>query len=272
MPSLRDVQDAVRRSLIAGDAAVAELVVGDGVAPAERLDIYRNGFVGVATRALRLNYPAILRLVGDDFFDATAQAFVTEHPPASAWLDQYGETFADFLEVWPAARSVPYLADVARLEWAVGCALHAADADALDATALASLAALAPDAQANVRFIPHPALHLVHVAFPADTIWRAVLGRDDAALAAIDLAAGPRWLRVERSDAGVEVVPMRPAEWRLTQALRAGRSLQQALDASGDLPDVDAPMSIAQHLAAGRFTGFRLTHPVHSAHPEEAPT
>ena len=272
MPSLRDIQEGMRRSLVARDDAIAAFVADDGLAATERLDIYRNTFVSVATRALRLNHPAILRLVGDDFFDATAQSYVREHPPASAWLDQYGEAFADFLGAWPAARSIPYLADVARLERAVTCALHAPNTPALAPAALASLAALAPDAQADVRFIAHPALQLVHTAFPVDAIWRAVLERDDAALAAIDIAAGPQWLLVERADAGVEVVPMREAEWRFTQALCTGQPLQQALDASGDLPDVDPPMLIARHLAAGRFTGFRLAHPVHPAQLEGAPT
>lgn len=258
MPSLRDVQEGMRRSLLARDDAIAAFVVDDGLAATERLGIHRNTFVSVATRALRLNHPATVRLVGDDFFDATARSYVEAQPPASAWLDRYGETFADFLAGWPAASSIAYLADVARLEWAVSCALHAPDAGALDPAALADLATLAPDAKAKVRFIAHPALHLVHARAPADAIWRAVLARDDAALAAIDVATGPRWLLVERTAQGVEVLSMREDEWRLTSELCSGRTLQQVLDASCDSPDVDPPTLIAQHLAAGRFTGFRI--------------
>ena len=258
MPSLREVQEGMRRCLVAHDDAVAAFVADDGLAATERLDIYRNTFVSVATRALRLNYPATVRLVGKDFFDATARSYVREHPPVSAWLDQYGEAFADFYEAWPAAASIPYLADVARLEWAVSCALHAEDAGSLDPAALPALVALAPDAQADVRFRAHPALQLVHTAFPADAIWRAVLARDDAALAAIDIATGPQWLLVERTAQGIAVVSMSEADWRLTWDLCRGRPLQETLDALGEFPDVDPPMLIAQHLAAGRFTGFRI--------------
>ncbi len=291
-PSLRDLQQAMRRSLLGHDDAIAAFVVDDGVAAAERLGIYRNSFVGVATRALRLNHPAVARLVGDDFFDATAQAYIVRHPPASAWLDQYGDAYADFLAQWQAAASLPYLADVARLEWAVSRALHARggaapdtvpdaapgkaahcgaapDATTLDAAALADLAALAPEAQANVRFVPHPALQLVRTATPADAIWRAVLDRDEAALAAIDLAAGSRWLLVERSDEGVDVVPMHEAGWRFTRALYAGQTLQRALDAVAEGPDFDATTLLAQHFAAGRFTGFRTAAPLPVAQPNE---
>lgn len=269
MPSLRDVQDGMRRSLLGHDDAVAAFVVDDGVAAAERLGIYRNTFVGVATRALRLNHPAVARLVGDDFFAATAQAYIVRHPPASAWLDQYGDAYADFLAQWPAAASLPYLADVARLEWAVSRVLHARDATTLDAAALADLAALAPEAQADVRFVSRPALQLIRVATPADAIWRAVLDRDDVALAAIDLAAGPRWLLVERSDEGVDVVPMPEAGWRFTLALCAGQTLQRALDAVAAGPDFDAPTLLAQHFAAGRFAGFRTAAPLPIAQRHE---
>lgn len=268
-PSLRDMQQAMRRSLLGHDDSIAAFVVDDGVAAAERLGIYRNTFVGVATGALRLNHPAVARLVGDDFFDATAQAYVVRHPPASAWLDQYGDAYADFLAQWQAAASLPYLADVARLEWAVGRTLHAPDAAAVDAATLASLAARAPEAQASVRFDPHPALQLVRTATPADAIWRAVLDRDDAALAAIDLAAGPSWLLVERSDEGVDVVSMHEAEWYFTLALCTGKTLQQALDAVAEEPDFDATSLLAQHFAAGRFTGFQAVAPLPIARTDE---
>ncbi|MDE2360850.1 MAG: putative DNA-binding domain-containing protein [Betaproteobacteria bacterium] len=261
-PSLRDMQQAMRRSLLGHDDSIAAFVVDDGVAATERLGIYRNTFVGVATRALRLNHPAVARLVGDDFFDATAQAYIVRHPPTSAWLDQYGDAYADFLAQWQAVASLPYLADVARLEWAVGRALHAPDAAAVDAATLASLAALAPEAPANVRFDAHPALQLVRTATPADAIWRAVLDRDDAALTSIDLAAGQRWLLVERSNEGVDVVPMHEAGWNFTLALCAGETLQQALDAVAEAPDFDATTLLAQHFAAGRFTGFRTVAPL----------
>lgn len=271
-PSLRDVQEGMCRNLLAGDDAVAPYVVEDGIAAADRLAIYRNTFVSVATRALRLNYPAIVRLVGDDFFGAAAQAHIAECPPASPWLDAYGEAFALFLASWPAARSLSYLFDVARLEWAVSRALHAQDANALDAAALARLAALEPDAQASIRLVPHPSLQLIRTDFPADAIWGAVLARDDDALGAIDLGAGSRWLLVERTSAGVDVVPMLEAEWRFTSELCSGLPLQEALDriAPTDVtPDIDPAALIARHLAAGRVVAFHVDTSPGATPPKE---
>ena len=95
--------------------------------------------------------------------------------------------------------------------------------------------------------------------FPRDTIWRAVLGEDDSALAAIDLTAGPVWLMVQRLAAGVDVARVDEAAWRFAAALCAGQPLASALDAASG---IDAPALLADHLRCGRFIAFSLADTV----------
>src|SRR5260370_2714307 len=148
MPTLLELQHAVRRSLVGdGDGAAAALL-SDGVAH-DRLDIYRNTIILGLTKALRLCYPVVQRLVGADFFDDAARRFIAEHPPRSAYLDQFGSEFPEFLRRFPPAASLAYLADVARLEWAVNCPVRALDVEPLE---LATLAATGPDGQSRVRW------------------------------------------------------------------------------------------------------------------------
>lgn len=253
MPSLREIQYRIREHMLGiGNGAIEPFILADGIPAADRLAIYRNTYVAVLTRALRLSYPAIQRLVGDAFFEDAAQRFIAERPARSAWLDQYGEGFAEFLARCRGADAVPYLADVAALEWAVACALHAEDRAPLD---LVRLTALNEDQQACATFVAHPSVRLVRTRFPADAIWRAVLAHDDAAMAAVDLADGPRRLLVRRSPRGVDVGSLSEPDWRFTCDLCAGRSLQQALDAA---PDVDASVLLAHYLADGIFSEFHL--------------
>jgi hypothetical protein len=254
MPSLHDVQSAVRRSVIGPDeGAAVPYVVDDGLAPAQRLAIYRNTFDGNLVNALRLAFPAVHKLVGAEFFDGAARIFAHEHPPRAAWLDAYGADFAEFLAAFQPAESLPYLADVARLEWSVNRALRAPDAEQLDAT---RLAAVDPALNESIRFVANPSVTLLRTDYPADAIWRAVLTDDDAALAAIDLAEGPVGLLVQRLATGVEVTRLAEPSYRITVALLAGLPLGVALtsvDASA------AATVLAEHLARGRFTAFRLT-------------
>jgi len=252
-PSLLELQRALRDSLVEHDGCgISAHVVDGGIDATGRLDIYRNTSAGALTTALRLSYPAVHRLVGAEFFKGAAGFFIESFQPKSACLDDYGEEFPAFLSVFEPAASLAYLPDIARLEWAVNRALHAADMEPLDTQ---RLGALAEAERARVRFAPHPSVSLVRADHPADLIWRAVLEKDDAALSAIYPGAGPVWLLVERLPTGVEVRHMSESAWRFTSALCDGRPLAAALD---EAPDFDARALLADHLAVGRFIDFSL--------------
>jgi hypothetical protein len=257
-PSLLELQRLFAAGLAAGggDGAAPGAcahVIAAGMDPAERLAIYRNTSVSALTAALRLNYPAVRALVGDDFFEAAARAFVGQSPAASARLDDYGAGFGAFLSRFDPAASLPYLSGVAELEWAVSRALHAPDAAPLD---LARLGRVPPHAQGRLRLNAHPALALVRADAPVDAIWHAALDGSDAALAAIDLRDGPVHLLVERRGASVGIERLQEGAWRFTAALCAAAPLAQALR---DNPGCAAEQVLARHLAAGRFIDFELS-------------
>lgn len=260
MPTLLELQRAMRASLVERDDGAAAAMLAENV-PADRLNIYRNTFVTGVTKALRLSYPAVHRLVGADFFAAAADFFIAQQPPRAAYLDEYGAEFPQFLQNFQPAAALVYLADVARLEWAVNRALHAADVEPL---ALARLGDLSPEDQIRVCFVPHPAMTLMCTGHPADVIWRGVLSGDDAALTAVDPGAGPAHLLVERRITGVEVSRLDAAAWRFAHALCEGRPLAAVFATA---PDIRADALLAEHLAAGRFVDFRLAPPEEMAPP-----
>ena len=253
VPRLPNLQRALRRSLIEhrDDDALSH-IVADGLAPAERLDIYRNTFSRVLTAALRLSFPAVLGLVGEGFFEAAARIYIAHEPPRTACLDDYGVGVPAFLAQFEPAKSLPYLADVARLEWAVNRALHSKDAPPLSADRLALLAG---SNGSRAAFVPHPALTLVRSEYPVDTIWRAVLDGDDGELRAVDLSCGGVWLLVERAGTSINVQRMSESPWRFTAQLGAGPRLPEAVVAETDF---DAAALLADHLSKGRFVEVRL--------------
>ena len=253
MQKLREWQHAMRASLIARDPAVNESLAA-GIAP-DRLDVYRNTILSGLTRALRLAYPAVERLVGAEFFDGAADIFIRTHLPRTAYLDQYSDAFPEFLQGFAPAAALPYLADVARLEWAVNGALHAADETPLE---LAQLAAVGVEDQARISFQARASLQLLRTHYPADAIWHAVLNRDDETLAALDLGTGPVFLLIERGADGITANRSSEPEWLFLSALCAGELLESALEAA---PDIDAPAALAAHLAAGRFVAFTVSAP-----------
>jgi hypothetical protein len=260
MSTLREIQRAVARSIRSPDDGEAlRHIADDMIAPADRLGIYRNNAAATLVGALRIAYPAVEKLVGAEFFEGAARIFIAQHPPRTAYLNDYGSEFADFLGAFPAAAELAYLPDVARLEWAVSFALNVADVPALDPAALAALAASGHD---RVRFVPHPSVRLLSLHYPVDVIWRAVLGGDDAALAAIALTGEPLWFVVHRGSAGVAVRRLTQEEARLTAMLCSGAALAEAM------PARDCPVFVAllaDHLAQGRFAGFATREPDRAA-------
>lgn len=100
---------------------------GDRALPG-RFAVYRNNVAVALIDSLRSRFPVTARLVGDDFFTASARIYASDHPPRDAVLIRWGDTFADFLASFPPAAGLPYLSDIARLETAWNQAYHAADA------------------------------------------------------------------------------------------------------------------------------------------------
>ncbi len=272
MPTLLEVQQAMRRSL---SCAVADRspVPGLGAPALERLAVYRNTCRSTLVNALRLSFPAVRQLVGEEFFDGAAQYFIDDAEagiPGCVWLHEYGSEFAAFLASFRPAAGLPYLSDVARLEWAVNGALHAPDAARLDIARLASLIG----GRADARLVPHPSIALLSLRYPADAIWRAVLDDDDAALSAVDLASGPVWLLIERAETGVQVQRLAASDWRLMDRLCTGQPLHAALEANPDVASGDeaspdeAAVLLAAHLSAGRFVDVLLPREGASSSPQ----
>ena len=123
--------------------------MGDGLAPAARLAIYRHHVLTTLTAALESAYPVVVRLVDRALLRLRGRSLHPPPPAGRAVLGEFGESFSEFLAGFPASAHLPYLPDVARLEWALHAAQHAEDAVALD---LRPLAEVPPDAAPRFAF------------------------------------------------------------------------------------------------------------------------
>lgn len=153
----RERTPAVERWL-AGDAALVE----------RRLAIYRANMVAAADKALSAAYPVARQVVGAEFFHGLAREYQRGTPSTSGDLTEFGASFHAFLATFEHVQDMPWLPDLARLEWAVHRAYGAADAPEWDA---AVLAAVAPDEQAAIRFQWAPGTTLVTSRFPIVHVW-----------------------------------------------------------------------------------------------------
>ncbi|MDE2197046.1 MAG: putative DNA-binding domain-containing protein [Gammaproteobacteria bacterium] len=253
-PSLPELQRAFTRWVL-GDQQVPlpQWVAGNGLASEIRLGIYRNTIFNNLTAALHTAYPAVLKLVGEDFFEGAAARYIREQPSRSGNLQDYGAAFPALLAQMPEAAGLAYLADVARLEWARQEAWLAADADALGPE---TLAAVPEDRQTALRLQLHPGLRLVASAHPVLAIWE-FCQQDKPDHLQLDQAGQRVLLWRDNSQVAMRGIT---ADWYgLLTLLLAGESLAGAtqttlLNAS---PDFDLGACLRMLFAAGLVTGCR---------------
>ena len=165
MQLLADGQRDFAAAILDPSLAVPPHLVGpDGEPSPKRFAVYRNNVVVGLTEALRANFPVACRIVGEEFFQEMARAYISSYPPHSPILLDYGISFAGFIADFEPAASLPYLPDVARIERAWTEAYHAHEAEPIDAEVLASIPS---DQTANICFAVHPSLRIVRSQFPA---------------------------------------------------------------------------------------------------------
>lgn len=165
--------DALARCLLDPARAVPQdLTTWNGSDPAQRFAVYRNNVTVSLVDALAVTFPVTEALVGREFFRAMALVYVRKSPPRSRQMLRYGDTLADFIAQFEPAASLPYLADVARLERARVDALHASDAVPLDRGTLAGLLA-DPGRLDQACLVLHPSVRVQRSRYAIFSLWSA---------------------------------------------------------------------------------------------------
>jgi hypothetical protein len=242
---LADLQRNFQAAVLAhDDAPIAALIAPGHVAG---LAVHRNTSQSSLAALLAKTFTVTQRIIGARFADLAAR-FVTAAPPRLPHLSMYGAALADFIACDAALEDVPYLADVARLEWARNEAYFAADAPALDAT---RIAALTPDEMERTALRLHPATRLVRSRFPLHRIWDA--HQTDAGIPALDFSVAENVL-VTRAGHHLVTRKTSAADAVFVEAARAEKTLGAAVAAAlAENPAFDLQTALQDHFIHGTF-------------------
>jgi hypothetical protein len=237
-------------ALLDPESAPPSSVAGpNGKAAQKRYNVYRNNVMVSLINALAAAFPATVRITGVDFFRAMARFHVRATPPTSPLLFEYGRDFPDFIERYEYASSMPWLADVARIERAWLDAYHAADAEPLAPQALACIPA---ERLADTVLMPHPATRIVRSRFPAVAIFAA--NRSAGPVGRIETSE-PEDALVTRPGLEVQVRRLPPSGALFLTRLIAGDPLGAAAAAAlAGRQAFDLSANIAGMIGAGAFT------------------
>lgn len=197
------------------------------------LNAYQSNAHSLAERSLQAVYPVLAQLLGDESFAAFARAFWHAHPPQRGDLAHWGDALADFIAASPQLADVPYLADVARVEWALHQAATAPDADA----DLATLHHLMEQDPAVLHLRLAPGIKMVNSNWPVVSIVHAHAVADGAAP---DLSQAHERLHSGTTETALvwrqgfkpQVREALPGEPTFVAALHAGQTLDEAFSAT----------------------------------------
>lgn len=222
----------------------------------QRLSIYRNNVIHSLTAALAAQFPVVKKLVGEAFFLALARDYVRAQPPQQPSLTYYGETFPDFITGHAHCRPLPYLPDVATLEWLFRKVLHAADEPVLLPQ---ELAALDPEQLEDVSLQVRRATALFSSTYPVVKIREENL-KDDPGPVNLDDSI-PSNALILRQDYNVAVINLNPSAFLLLAELNQGHSIGaswEAVAVTYTLNEEALPALLATLLRLGVFSGYKL--------------
>lgn len=201
-------------------------------------------------------FPIVRKIATPENFRVVALAYVRAEPPRRPVLAEYGASFPDFVAGFAAAvTDLPFLPDLARLEWALHSSYFAADAPGL---APQTLAEIPPDRLGQARLSLHGAARLTGSAHPIWTAWR------DEAVPGPDLPG--QHVLVARPDARVDAYEIEPGDAAFLGTIAAGATLEEAAEAALAVdPGFDFAAVLAAHLQRGTFAAEVATvaHPIH---------
>ena len=192
-----------------------------------RFEIYRDNVRAVWRSAMDNVFPVVRQLVGDEFFGGLCHEYAAAHPSRSGDLNQFGAQFPAFLRTFPPAAELPYLPEVAQLEWAVQRAYYAADGAPLQLAAASGVTTLA-----MMLFRLHPSASLLQGKYAAAAIWLAHQ-KQPVTLAGINLeitdTPNSHYGLVWRHGFRTRVEVLSEGSFVLLQALGNGQTIGEAL-------------------------------------------
>ncbi|MGE0332424.1 MAG: DUF2063 domain-containing protein [Ramlibacter sp.] len=244
MTSLQAIQRDIQRHVMWPDAPRAvgglrHIVDAGRISATQRLGIYASGYQLRLIEALQTDYPAVLALTGEDWFDVLARGYIAAHASRHPNLRWYGGGFAAHLRVHAARR--PVLAEVAQFEWAVGLAFDAADASVIT---LDDMARVSPELWPGLGFTLHPAVQRLSLQCNAPAIWAA--HSSGAPLPRARKSAAPRTWGLWRREQTPRYRQL-PADeaWALAAVARGRNFAQLCAGLCRWVPQDQAPMRAA---------------------------
>jgi len=256
MLSLRDLQIQFAKALNNQDSQVLSCIHETSrLTPEGHLHIYKSNIFGALQKVLKEIYPVCHKLVGEDFFLYLMNAYIEKNISVSHDLGNYGGIVADFIADFEPAKSLPYLPDVARLEWAWHKQFTARNSPGMD---FHKLAECYTDCGEKIIFsLPLDSI-LLCSSFPIHRIWE-VNQVDYKGDQTVILTPNTYYYLVWRKNLEMRIDILDPLEWQVLQWVNAAQAFGTICERLNEnMPDTDIAILMPRLVECGWLAGFTV--------------
>lgn len=194
----------------------------------ERLDIYAEAYFERLVEVLEDDYAALKRVLGTDLFRALIVDYLEAHPSRDYSAAALGVKMPEFLQTHELSETLPYLPDLARLEWNVVHAFFAQDSEALS---LEGLGSITEEQWLSAAFRLDRSVRLLQSRWNIDAVWKS---KDQP------VEEEERWLVIYRSNYKVRVESLTQVQYKMLEGLSEGLALDQLFTRLESMLDIEA--------------------------------
>lgn len=223
-----------------------------GIRIAEGFQAYRRSVrLNLATTIERI-YPLIATIIGHRLMRVVALDYQDHYPSLSGDLNDYGDQFYRFLKTHESVVSLPYLPDVAQLEWAIHEVYREANSLMMNPDEMTKIP---PEQWGFLRFKLATHFRIQESLYPLFRIWEVNQTHFEGDQS-VNFSCAQTVLVIRRNFK-VEVRPLENGERQVLKSLAQGLCLEEAIDALplNSVEDFDLSSFLNQLLTSGLVCG-----------------
>ncbi|CAM4509223.1 MAG: hypothetical protein LEGION0403_FIIPPAGN_00641 [Legionella sp.] len=169
MNELKQLQEQFHQFLLSGDSQIHSSIMQTELVSVEtRLGIYRDAYELRLIESLATNFPCLYAYLGTEEFNQCARVYLREYPSSFRSIRWFGDNLAAFVR---ANYSQYYLSELTDFEWKMTLAFDAAEAPVVS---VADMAAVPPEAWADLHFVLHPSVQRLNYLWNSVSLWQAL--------------------------------------------------------------------------------------------------
>lgn len=221
----------------------------------QQLNIYRNNVSATKIKALANCFEVCHALVGEACFNVTAKDYIALVHADNVPLHEYGHRFATFLSCFEPLKTIPYLSDIAKLEWAYHMALHSPYAPLFDAS---TLAVISEDDYGKLRFRTASSSQILSSTHPVLLIWQY---HQDGTIhhTPIQMEVGDYRYYLYKRGWEIFIEPITAGQYRFLEALGNTSTFEAACThCLQAYPEMDIAQLLAQATSKGWISDFTV--------------